>query len=166
MIKDLPYICDDQVGYSAGGYSLSPRWFLTWCVYPFFQNKLHWWVMILHKTYDHWSVAVLTVTVHFIYFHFWFFFKLVAFCTEFNLFTPFVLFPFMIMDLPYICWYQRGTGTNPSFPNGNPCQKRREMVSLIWTLGMTRRKKKMTGMKLTQKWKLQLIRKMMILSFF
>ena len=25
-----------------------------------------------------------------------------AFCTEFNLFTPFVLFPFMIMDLPYI----------------------------------------------------------------
>ena len=33
-----PYICDDQVGYSAGGYSLSPRWFLTWCVYPFFQD--------------------------------------------------------------------------------------------------------------------------------
>ena len=29
MIMDLPYICDDQVGYSAGGYSLSPRWFLT-----------------------------------------------------------------------------------------------------------------------------------------
>ena len=38
MIMDLPYICDDQVGYSAGGYSLSPRWFLTWCVYPFFQD--------------------------------------------------------------------------------------------------------------------------------
>ena len=61
----------------------------------------------LHETYDHWSVAVLTVTVHFIYSHFWFifFYKLVAFCTEFNLFTPFFLFPFMIMDLPYIWDY-------------------------------------------------------------
>ena len=29
MIMDLPYICDHQVSYSAGGYSLSPRWFLT-----------------------------------------------------------------------------------------------------------------------------------------
>ena len=38
MIMDLPYICDDQVGYSAGGYSLSPRWFLTWYIYPFFQD--------------------------------------------------------------------------------------------------------------------------------
>ena len=38
MIMDLPYICDDQAGYSAVLYSLSPRWFLTWCVYPFFQN--------------------------------------------------------------------------------------------------------------------------------
>ena len=38
MIMDLPYICDLQVGYSAGGYSLSPRWFLTWYIYPFFQN--------------------------------------------------------------------------------------------------------------------------------
>ena len=38
MIMDLPYLCDHQVGYSAGGYSLSPRWFLTWCVYPFFQD--------------------------------------------------------------------------------------------------------------------------------
>ena len=37
MIMDLPYICDHQVGYSAGGYSLSPRWFLTWYIYPFFQ---------------------------------------------------------------------------------------------------------------------------------
>ena len=38
MIMDLSYISYDQVGYSAGGYSLSPRWFLTWCVYPFFQD--------------------------------------------------------------------------------------------------------------------------------
>ena len=160
-------------------------------------------MLILHETYDHWSVAVLTVTVHFIYSHFCFFFqiccilhwiqsvysicfvsiydngsplylwwpsgllcwwifivpevvlelvclsifsglaalmsadiarnisslvcsclnsyctfhlfplliffsKFVAFCTEYNLFTPFVLFPFMIMDLPYICDHQVG----------------------------------------------------------
>ena len=39
MIMDLPYICDHHlVGYSAGGYSLSPRWFLTWYIYPFFQD--------------------------------------------------------------------------------------------------------------------------------
>ena len=38
MIMDLPYICDHQVGYSAGGYSLSPRWFLTLYIYPFFQD--------------------------------------------------------------------------------------------------------------------------------
>ena len=38
MIMDLLYICDQQVGYSAGGYSLSPRWFLTWYIYPFFQD--------------------------------------------------------------------------------------------------------------------------------
>ena len=38
MIMDLPYICDHQVGYSAGGYSLSPRWFLTWYIYPFFSG--------------------------------------------------------------------------------------------------------------------------------
>ena len=30
--------CDHQVGYAAGGYSLSPRWFLTWYIYPFFQD--------------------------------------------------------------------------------------------------------------------------------
>ena len=38
MIMDLLYICDHQVGYSAGGYSLSSRWFLTWYIYPFFQD--------------------------------------------------------------------------------------------------------------------------------
>ena len=31
----------------------------------------------------------------------------------------------MIKDLPYICCYQRGTGTNPSCPNGNPCPKKK-----------------------------------------
>ena len=68
-----PYFCDGQVGYSAGGYSLSPRWFLTWYICPFFQDQLHWWVLTLHETYDHWPVAVLTVTVHFIHFQVWFF---------------------------------------------------------------------------------------------
>ena len=29
-----PYICDGSVGYSAGGYSLSPRCFLTWHSHP------------------------------------------------------------------------------------------------------------------------------------
>ena len=38
MIMDLPYICDHQVGYSAGAYSLSLRWFLTWYIYPSFQD--------------------------------------------------------------------------------------------------------------------------------
>ena len=36
-------------------------------------------MLILHETYDHWSVAVLTVTVHFIYSHFWFFFQIGCF---------------------------------------------------------------------------------------
>ena len=76
---DFPYFCDHQVGYSAGGYSLSPRCFLTWYIYPFFQDSLHRWVLILHKTYDHWSVALLTVTEHFIYSHFWFFFQIGCF---------------------------------------------------------------------------------------
>ena len=35
--------------------------------------------LILHETYDHWSVAVLTVIEHFIYSHFWFFFQIGCF---------------------------------------------------------------------------------------
>ena len=105
---DLPYICDHEVGYSAGGYSMSPMWFLTCYIYPFFQDYLHWWVVILHETYDHWSVAVLTVTEHFIYYTFDFFFQLVAFCTEFNLFTPICFVLVIIMDLPYSCDHQVG----------------------------------------------------------
>ena len=82
--------------------------FLTWYIYPFFQDWLHWWVLILHKTYDHWSLAVLTVTEHFIYSHFWFSFKLVAFCTEFNLFTLICFVLFMLADFLYICDHQAG----------------------------------------------------------
>ena len=58
-------------------------------------------MLILHETYDHWSVAVLTVTVHSSFFPtFDFFFKYVAFCTGFNLLTPIFMLPYIIMDLP------------------------------------------------------------------
>ena len=40
---------------------------------------LHWWVLILHETNYNWSVAVLTVTEHFIYSHFWFHFQIGCF---------------------------------------------------------------------------------------
>ena len=49
---------------------------------------------------DHWSVAVLTVTVHPSFFPtFDFFKKSVAFCTGFNLLTPIFSLPYIIMDL-------------------------------------------------------------------
>ena len=92
MIMDFPYICDHQVGYSAGRYSMSPRCFLTWYIYPFFQDWLHWWVLILQKTYDHWSVALLTVTQHFIYSHFWFFSNSLLSALNSISLPPFVLF--------------------------------------------------------------------------
>ena len=54
-----------------------------------------------HETYDHWSVAVLTVTVHYSFSPtFEFFEKYVAFCTGFNLLTPIFMLPYVIMDLP------------------------------------------------------------------
>ena len=58
-------------------------------------------MLILHGTYDHWSVAVLTVTVHSSFvptFHF--FKKDVAFCTGFNLLTLIFMLPYIIMDVP------------------------------------------------------------------
>ena len=58
-------------------------------------------MLILHETYDHWSVAVLTVTLDPSFFPtFDFFFLNVAFCTGFNLLTPIFLLPYIIMDLP------------------------------------------------------------------
>ena len=60
-------------------------------------------MLILHETYDHWSVAVLTVTVHSSFFPtFYFFLKCVAFCTGFNLLTPIFMLPYIIMDLPVL----------------------------------------------------------------
>ena len=58
-------------------------------------------MLILHETYDHWSVAVLTVTVHSSFvptFHF--FKKYAAFCTGFNLLTLIFMLPDIIMDVP------------------------------------------------------------------
>ena len=92
MIMDFSYICDHQVGYSAGGYSLSMRWFLTWYIYLFFQDWQHWWVLIFHKTYDHWSVAVSTVTEHFIYSHFWIFSNWLLSALNSIFLPPFVFF--------------------------------------------------------------------------
>ena len=58
-------------------------------------------MLILHETYDHWSVAVLTVTVYSSFFPtFDFFKKYVGFCTGFNLLNPIFLLPYIIMDLP------------------------------------------------------------------
>ena len=107
MIMDFPYISHHQVGYSPGGYLLYPRWFLTLYIYPFFQDWLHWWVLILHKTYDHWFVAVSTVTEHFIYAHFWIFSNWFL-SAQNSIFLPHLFFLFMIMDFPYIFDHQVG----------------------------------------------------------
>ena len=57
-------------------------------------------MLILHETYDHWYVAVLTVTVHSSFFPtFDFFFEYVAFCTGLNLLTPSFMLSYIIMDL-------------------------------------------------------------------
>ena len=59
-------------------------------------------MLILHQTYDHWSVAVLTVTVHSPFFLTFDFFKnmLHAFYSGFNLLTLILMLPYIIMDLP------------------------------------------------------------------
>ena len=58
-------------------------------------------MLILHETYDHWSVAVVTVAVHLLIFPtFDFLKKYVACCTGFNLLTSIFLLPYIIMDLP------------------------------------------------------------------
>ena len=54
----------------------------------------------MHETYDHWSVAVLTVTVHSSFFPLLIFLKYFAFCTGFNLLTPIFMLPYITMDLP------------------------------------------------------------------
>ena len=57
-------------------------------------------MLIFHDNYDHWSVAVLTVTVHSSFFPtFDFFKKYVPFFTAFNLLTQIFMLPYIIMDL-------------------------------------------------------------------
>ena len=55
-------------------------------------------MLIFHETYDQWSVAALTVTIH-SSFLITFFFIYVAFCTGFNLLTLIFMLPYIIMDL-------------------------------------------------------------------
>ena len=59
-------------------------------------------MLILHETYDHWSVAVLTVTVHSSFFPTFHFFLKNMFLSVivFNLLTPIFMLPYIIMDLP------------------------------------------------------------------
>ena len=67
-------------------------------------------MLILHETYDHWSVAVLTVSVHSSFvptFHF--FQKYVAFCTGFNLLSLIYMLPYIIMDVPIFVIAERAT---------------------------------------------------------
>ena len=58
-------------------------------------------MLILHETYDHWSVAVLTFSAHSSFFPtFDFFKKYVVFSTGLNLLTLIFMLPYVIMDLP------------------------------------------------------------------
>ena len=69
---------------------------------PILKSWLHacLWVLTFHETYDHWSVAVLTVTIHFIYPHLWFFLKIGCFRHWIQSVNPIFLLLYMIMDLP------------------------------------------------------------------
>ena len=57
-------------------------------------------MLILHETYDHWSVAVLTVTVHSSFFPTFDFFKICCFLHWIESVNPHFLLPYIIMDLP------------------------------------------------------------------
>ena len=58
-------------------------------------------MLILLETYDHWYVAVLTITLPSSFIPTLdFFYEYVAFCTGFNLLTPNFMLPYIIMDLP------------------------------------------------------------------
>ena len=64
-------------------------------------------MLILHYTYDHWSVTVLTVSERFIYSHFLiFFFQIGCFLHSIQSVYPICFVLFVIMDLPYICDHQ------------------------------------------------------------
>ena len=59
-------------------------------------------MLILHETHDHWSLAVLTVTVHSSFFPTFDFLKKNMFLsvTVFNLLIPTFMLPYIIIDFP------------------------------------------------------------------
>ena len=57
-------------------------------------------MLILHETYDHWSVAVLTVTVHSSFFPTFDFLKICCFLHWIQSVNPIFMLPYIIMDLP------------------------------------------------------------------
>ena len=57
-------------------------------------------LLILHETYDHWSVAVLTVTVHSSFFPILIFLKICCFLHWIQSVNPIFMLPYIIMDLP------------------------------------------------------------------
>ena len=63
----------------------------------------HWWVLIWHETYDHWSVALLTVTVYFIYSHFWFCFQISFFMHWIQSVNPISFITLYYNGSPYFC---------------------------------------------------------------
>ena len=54
----------------------------------------------MHETYDHWSVAVSTVTVHYSFIPLLMFFKICCFLHWIQSVNPHFLLPYIIMDLP------------------------------------------------------------------
>ena len=60
-------------------------------------------LMSAHIARNLWSLVCSCLNSYctfFIFSHFWFFFKYVAFCTGFNLLTPLFILTYIIMDLP------------------------------------------------------------------
>ena len=69
-----------------------------------FKDLLHGWVLVLHETYDHWSVAVLTVTVHSSFVRtFHFFYKLCCFLHWIQSVDPHFYVTQYYNGCPYIC---------------------------------------------------------------
>ena len=87
-------------------------------------------MLILHETYDHWSVAVLTVTVHSSFFPtFGFFNKYVSFCTGSNLLTPIFMLPYIIMDLPIFIVTAISTAVDKAIPTSKSGRPESQPVS-------------------------------------
>ena len=59
-------------------------------------------MLILHETYDHWSVAVVRVTVHYSFFPTFDFLKICCFLHWIQSVNLHFLLPYIIMDLPIL----------------------------------------------------------------